>query len=173
MCLKTLLVETSHRPELEGAEHTLFDKRGAGIAQWSKSQSWVRVRAGAAGEFSSPWSTVCADSLFCYLFHPVLPSFGLVTVCCCCCVTAVWLGDCCRCCVNVVWLCGCLLLLLCYRCLALWLLLCYRCLALWLFVAVVVLPLFGFVAVCCCCCVNVVWLCGCLLLLLCERCLAW
>ena len=106
MCLKTLLVETSHRPELEGAEHTLFDKRGVGIAQWSKSQSWVRISAGAAGEFSSPWSTVCADSLFWYSFHLVLLLFGFVAACCCCRV-------------NDVWLCDCLLLLSCERCLAL------------------------------------------------------
>ena len=32
-------------------------------------RSRVRIPAGAAGEFSSPWSTFCAD-LFRYPFHP-------------------------------------------------------------------------------------------------------
>ena len=36
-------------------------------------RSWVRIPAGAAGEFSSPGSTFCADSYFGIRFTPVLP----------------------------------------------------------------------------------------------------
>ena len=48
--------------------------RGAGIAQWSERwthdrKSRVRIPAGAAGKFSFPGSTFCADS-FWYPFHP-------------------------------------------------------------------------------------------------------
>ena len=34
---------------------------------------WVRIPAGAAGEFSSPWSTFFADSYFGICSTPVLP----------------------------------------------------------------------------------------------------
>ena len=42
---------------------------GIGIAQWESAglvikRSWALVPAGAAGEFSSPWLTFCADSYF-------------------------------------------------------------------------------------------------------------
>ena len=36
-------------------------------------RSRVRIPAGAAGEFSSPWSTFCADSYFGIRSTPVLP----------------------------------------------------------------------------------------------------
>ena len=36
-------------------------------------RSRVRIPAGAAGEFSSPGSTFCADSYFGIRFTPVLP----------------------------------------------------------------------------------------------------
>ena len=38
-------------------------------------RSLVRVPAGAAGEFSSPWSTFCADSYFGILSTLVLPQW--------------------------------------------------------------------------------------------------
>ena len=51
---------------------------GAGIAQWLDrriviERSRVRITAGAAGEFSSPVSTFCADSYFGIRSAPVLP----------------------------------------------------------------------------------------------------
>ena len=36
-------------------------------------RSWVRIPAGAVGEFSSPGSTLCADSYFGICSTPVLP----------------------------------------------------------------------------------------------------
>ena len=47
---------------------------GAGIAQWLErcTPDW-KVPAGAAGEFSSPWSSFCADSYFGIRSTPVLP----------------------------------------------------------------------------------------------------
>ena len=36
-------------------------------------RSRVRIPAGAAGEFSSPGSTICADSYFSIHYTPVLP----------------------------------------------------------------------------------------------------
>ena len=36
-------------------------------------RSWVRIPAGAAGEFSSPSSPFCADSYFGICSTPVLP----------------------------------------------------------------------------------------------------
>ena len=36
-------------------------------------RSWVRIPAGAAGEFSSPGSTFCADSYFSIHSTPMLP----------------------------------------------------------------------------------------------------
>ena len=56
---------------------TIDCNNGAGIAQWLETQvierSRVRVHAGAAGEFSSPGSTFCADSYFGIRSAPVLP----------------------------------------------------------------------------------------------------
>ena len=46
-------------------------KWGAGIAQWLEHRT--HDPAGAAGEFSSPWSTFCADSYFGIHSTPVLP----------------------------------------------------------------------------------------------------
>ena len=51
---------------------------GAGMAQWLEqrtrdTRSRVRVPAGAAGKFSSPGSTFCADSYFGICSTPVLP----------------------------------------------------------------------------------------------------
>ena len=48
---------------------------GAGIAPWlqRRTPSRVRIPAGAAGEFSSPGSTFCADSYFGIPSTPVLP----------------------------------------------------------------------------------------------------
>ena len=56
---------------------------GAGIAQWVEHQTcdrrtWVRVLAGVAGEFSSPGSTLCADS-FRYPFHPCVTAVACKT----------------------------------------------------------------------------------------------
>ena len=39
--------------------------------------SWVRIPAGAAGEFSSPGSTFCADSIFGICSTPVLPQWHI------------------------------------------------------------------------------------------------
>ena len=36
-------------------------------------RSWVQVPAGAAGEFSSPGSSICADFQFCVRFTSGLP----------------------------------------------------------------------------------------------------
>ena len=36
-------------------------------------RSWVRIPAGAAGEFSTPGSTFCADSYFSIHSTPMLP----------------------------------------------------------------------------------------------------
>ena len=38
-------------------------------------RSRVRIRTGAAGEFSSPWSTFCADYHFGIRSTPVLPQW--------------------------------------------------------------------------------------------------
>ena len=54
------------------------NNRAAGIAQWLERRTRdrkvaVRIPAGAAGEFSSPGSTFCADSYFGIPSTPVLP----------------------------------------------------------------------------------------------------
>ena len=51
---------------------------GAGIAEWLECRTRdrkvaVRIPAGAAGEFSSPGSTFCADSYFSIRSTPMLP----------------------------------------------------------------------------------------------------
>ena len=52
---------------------------GGGIAQWlerrtrDRKVTRVRIPAGAAGEFSSPGSTFCADSYFGIRSTPVVP----------------------------------------------------------------------------------------------------
>ena len=53
---------------------TTSRQKGVGIAQWTcdwKVMVWIP--AGAAGEFSSPGSTFCADSYFGIRSTPVLP----------------------------------------------------------------------------------------------------
>ena len=47
--------------------------REAGMAQWLERRTRDRVPEGAAGEFSSPGSTFCADSYFGIRSTLVLP----------------------------------------------------------------------------------------------------
>ena len=54
------------------------NNRAGGIAQWLERRTRdrkvaVRIPAGAAGQFSSPGSTFCADSYFGIPSTPVLP----------------------------------------------------------------------------------------------------
>ena len=66
---------------MSGFTHTYLNFRqpflGVGIAQWYSNGlmmgSLVLVKAGVVGEFSSIWSTFCADSYFGICSTPMSP----------------------------------------------------------------------------------------------------
>ena len=58
-----------------GTKNILIDNMAVGIAQWLEHQTRDRKVAGAAGKFSSPWSTFCADFYVGIRSIPVLPKW--------------------------------------------------------------------------------------------------